>query len=304
MTPMNPWTRFAAAAAFLICFVPALSASIPRSHFAGTFTIIEVEELGPGDGQEAPGGAQWRGAAGQSTRFLSVQHGVRLFQKKTRKELGGPFFKDYARSIKGLGGWGDGDGIFTNYIAHPMQGASSGFVFIHNQPGAEEVEFSRSSAYWKSRLKALGFAALYSTQFELGPYSEATIGNVGKAAKTMGVVDLIITPIGGLGWMIGEDFLDRFVIKRIEKRSQSKARIRFFRVLLNPTRSVANLLRFRPPWYRSHRTIRMFPQAEGEGSDLPNEMGYPPDPILEASRQPVLEFDHAELEQRLQLCCQ
>ncbi len=296
--------RFAAAVVVLCC-MPLLTASIPRSDYTETFLIIGVEEFAPGDGQGTSGGTRWRAVTGESARFLSVQHGVRLLQKKTRSELGGPFFKDYGRSVKGLAGWGDGDGIFTNYVAHPMQGASSGFVFIHNQPGAEELEFGRSRKYWQSRLKALGFATLYSTQFELGPYSEATIGNVGKAAKTMGIVDLIITPVGGFGWMIGEDFLDRFVIKRLEKRSHSKARIRFFRVLLNPTRSVANLLRFKVPWYRPQRTLRLlFPATDVEETGLPGELGHPPGPILEASRQPILELDHTELEQKLQLCCQ
>ena len=302
---MNRWKPIAAAAAFLLCFGSTLAASIPRSDFEETFTIIQVEEFGAGDGQRTPSGTQWKSITGQSARFLSAQHGVRLFQKKTRKELGGPFFKDYGRSLKGLGGWGDGDGLFTNYVAHPMQGASSGFVFVHGQPGAEELEFGRSPAYWKSRLKALGFAFLYSTQFELGPYSEATIGNVGKAAKTMGMVDFIITPVGGLGWMLGEDLLDRFVIRRLEKRSQSKARIRFFRVLFNPTRSVANLLRFKAPWYRPNRTLRLlFPPPEFEESVLPSGVDYPAGPVLEASRQPILELDHSELEQMLHLCCQ
>jgi hypothetical protein len=110
----------------LLYFGSTVSASIPRSDFEDNYTIILVEEFGAGDGQRSPGGTQWKSITGQSARFLSVQHGVRLFQQKTRSELGGPFFKDYGRSIKGFGGWGDGDGIFTNYVAHPMQGAASG----------------------------------------------------------------------------------------------------------------------------------------------------------------------------------
>jgi hypothetical protein len=37
-------------------------------------------------------------------------------------------------------------------------------------PGAIQ-EFGMREVYWKSRLKALGFAIPFSTQFELGPLS-------------------------------------------------------------------------------------------------------------------------------------
>ncbi len=250
-------------------------------------------------------GFNWGSATAESIRFLTIQHGVRLTQEKTFDQMKGPFFADYFDSVKGLKTWRDGDSAFTNYVGHPMQGAVTGYIQVQNDPRGKRANITDGAVYWKSRLKAMGWSAVYSTQFELGPYSEATIGNVGKAAKTMGMVDFIITPIGGFGWMIGEDLLDRFVIRRLEKRSQSKARIRFFRVLFNPTRSVANLLRFKAPWYRPNRTLRLlFPPPEFEESALPSEVDYPAGRVLEASRQPILELDHSELEQMLHLCCQ
>ena len=125
----------------------------------------------------------WQNAASQSLFFLGMEHGFRLTQAKTRHELKGPFFPDWKESVAGVQGWGDGDTVFTNYIAHPMQGGVAGFIQIQNDAHGRSAEFSRSKTYWNSRLRALGWAALYSTQFELGPISEATIGNVGNEER-------------------------------------------------------------------------------------------------------------------------
>jgi hypothetical protein len=198
---------------------------------------------------------EWAPTLRQATLFLGIKHAFRMTEPKTRRELKGPLLKDYAASVKGLGGWADGDGIFTNYVAHPAQGASSGFLHIQNDPVGRETEFSRDRDYWRSRLKALRWAALHSAQFELGPVSEAMIGNVGKKKGTMGFVDLVMTPVGGLGWMIGEDLLDRFVVKQLESRTASLPRRRFYRVAFNPTRGFANLLRGRVPWHRDTRPL-------------------------------------------------
>ena len=101
----------------------------------------------------------WRKAAEQSFLFLSIQNGFRLTQQKTRRELGGPFWGDYWRSVKGLRGWEDGDGAFTNYVAHPLQGAASGYIFLQNSPSGRTAYFSSDSRYWRSRLKAMAWAA-------------------------------------------------------------------------------------------------------------------------------------------------
>ena len=47
-----------------------------------------------------------------------------------------------------------------------------------------------------------------------------------------------------------EDALDRFVMKRIERGTGNFYAIIFSRMLLSPTRTMANLLRFKPPWHR------------------------------------------------------
>jgi hypothetical protein len=207
-------------------------------------------------------GFHWGPALRQSFYFLSVEHGFRMFQGKTRREFRGPFFKDYLKSIQGIQGWGDGDPVYTNYIAHPMQGAVSGFFQIQNDPRGVTQQLDGSKAYWHSRLKAFAWSAAYSTQFEVGLYSEAMFGNVGMKKGTGGYVDLVMTPVGGLGLIVAEDALDRFVIRRLEGRSSSKNAQRFYRAALNPSRSIANLFRLKKPWYRDSRPLDSGPLEE------------------------------------------
>jgi len=192
----------------------------------------------------------WSSAIKQSLLFLGVQHGYAMTQPKTRRDLKGPFFKDYGRSVKSLHGWDDGGRFFTNYVAHPMQGSLLGFIQIQNDPRGMNLRYDNSKAYWHSRLKALAWSAAWSTQFEIGPVSQASIGNVGLHGKQT-YVDLVVTPIGGFGLLVVEDFVDKNIIQMIERRNPGRFYIKVAgRTLLNPTRSVANLLRFKVPWYR------------------------------------------------------
>jgi len=203
-----------------------------------------------------PGTISWKGTIGQSALLLGVQHTLRMAQHKTRKHLGGPFWSDYVYSAEGLSGWDDGNQLMTNYGGHPMMGAITGFVQIQNDRRGILLEWAPDDpAYWKSRFKALGWSAVYSTSFELAPWGEAGIGNVGYDRGTMGYVDLVVTPLAGFGLVLLEDFLDAKVIRRVE-RSQGPTTARIVRVLLNPNRSLANLLRFERP---SHRDTRIVP---------------------------------------------
>ena len=194
----------------------------------------------------------WSTAIKQSLLFVGVQHGYALTQPKTRRDLNGPFLKDYIRSVKSLHGWEDGGRFFTNYVAHPMQGSLLGFIQIQNDPKGMNLSYDNSHAYWRSRLKALAWSAAWSTQFEIGPVSQAAIGNVGLHGKQT-YVDLVVTPIGGFGLLVLEDFVDKHIIHMIERHNSGNFYIKVTsRVFLNPTRSVANLLRFKTPWYRDH----------------------------------------------------
>ncbi|MCA1632506.1 MAG: hypothetical protein LC785_02510 [Acidobacteria bacterium] len=202
-------------------------------------------------GKGSAGGMKfhWSPAIKQSLFFLGVQHGYAMTQPKTRRDLHGPFFKDYLRSVKSLHGWEDGGRFFTNYVAHPMQGSLLGFIQVQNDPRGTSRRFGRSGAYWQSRLKALAWSAAWSTQFEIGPVSQASIGNVGLHGKQT-YVDLVITPTAGFALMLMEDALDEHLIRKIERNSGSFYLKITSRMILNPTRSVANLLRFKKPWHR------------------------------------------------------
>ncbi len=188
--------------------------------------------------------------------MLAIQHGFRLTQDKTTRELGGPFFEDWGRSVKGLRGWRDSDDMFTNYFAHPMQGAITGRIYTTNSRDGELAEFGNSRKYWKTRLEALAWSAFWSAQFELGPLSEATIGNVGMTKKngdgTMGWVDIVITPTLGTALLVGEDAIEKYVLKRMLRDTGGRVStgIKFWRSLLTPSMSFTNLLNGRWPWSR------------------------------------------------------
>jgi hypothetical protein len=192
---------------------------------------------------------RWRSAINQSLMFLAIQHGYALTQAKTRRELKGNFFGDYVKSVKSLHGWADGGRFFTNYIAHPMQGAFTGFIQVQNDPKGLKQRFGTSADYWRSRMKAMAWTAAWSTQFEIGPISQASIGNVGLKGKQT-YEDIVVTPLGGTAMLISEDAIDRFVMERIERRTNNFYIIIFSRMLLSPTRTTANIFRFKTPWYR------------------------------------------------------
>jgi len=191
----------------------------------------------------------WSSAIKQSMFFLAVQHGYAVTQPKTQTALKGPFFQDYFDSVRSLHGWDDGGRFFTNYIAHPLQGAFAGFIQVHNDPKGKGLTLSNSKAYWASRAKALAWSAAWSTQFEIGPISQASAGNVGLQGKqTWG--DIVITPTVGTVIMIAEDALDKYIIRGLERWTKNYYVRIFARMLLNPTRTMANLIRIEIPWHR------------------------------------------------------
>jgi hypothetical protein len=200
-------------------------------------------------------GVNWQGVWSQSAFFLAVEHGYRLgTQPGTRNALKGEFFDDWFTSVAATHGWGDADDFLTNYIGHPMMGAVVGHIFTQNDPRGGTREFSWEAGYWNSRLKATAWSALYSTQFELGPISEASIGNVGYPGQSLsGAVDLVVSPLAGLGWQVGEDALDKYLIVKIENWTRNPVALMLARSFLNPTRSFANAMRFQLPWHRDMR---------------------------------------------------
>jgi hypothetical protein len=214
----------------------------------------QIEEQVPADSEltENTEGFHWKAALLQSGVLLGVQHASRMAAEKTRDGLGGPFWSNYFESVSSIHTWNDGNSIVTNYVGHPLMGATTGYIQVFNDPRGRALEFDLSSKqYWKSRLKAMAWSAAYSAQFEIGPISEASIGHVGKHPPTMAVVDLVVTPVGGFTVMLLEDYLDKHFVSRWEHVGGMKARI--YRVVLNPSRSIANMLRWKYPDYRDSR---------------------------------------------------
>ncbi|HEY2461247.1 MAG TPA: hypothetical protein VGI16_10570 [Candidatus Acidoferrum sp.] len=227
-----------------------------RVNVAGTNASVSAN-LGEPDPQSdviEKRGVEWKSLLLDSTKFLLFQHAFRLAtEPDTRERLGGPFLENYVNSVLSIHGWNDGDPFFVNYIDHPMEGGVVGFLFVAHDPQYRQATFGKSSVYWKSRLRAMAYSAAFSLQFEIGPVSEASIGHVQRWTMQNGVVDWVITPTVGFGWMIGEDALDKYVIERLEVRTQSHVARLLLRGVLNPTRSFSNMMQFKAPWHRDTR---------------------------------------------------
>lgn len=252
----QPETPSEAGALHIPSFSTSLETSLPTPRLARPRIQIQREAPRPG--------FDWDAASRQSFYFLAIEHGFRLAgQSKTRAGLRGHFFKDYIRSIQGIRGWNDGDGIFTNYVLHSMQGAAAGYIQVQNDPRGMYQEFGDGREYWNSRLRALAWSTYYTLQFEVGLFSEATIGNVGKEPGTNGLTDFVVTPLGGFGMMVMEDALDRWVA-RLELNEPRGRKRRFYRILFNPNRSFANMLRGRVPWHRDTRTMEYLGDVQEE----------------------------------------
>jgi hypothetical protein len=219
-------------------------------------------------------GFHWRRALGESFAFLSMQHSV-LVMMGDKKYIytGIPFnhyWHDYKVSLHSWrsAGWDDGDPFLDNYIGHPIQGALTGYIQVQNDPAGRALEFENTKRYWVSRLKAMAWAAAYSTQWEIGPLGEMTVEKYGawngvgavwmhngKLVNGEGQVDLVVTPIGALGWMVMEDYMDHKVARAVENRVQNRFLINVVRCTVSPIRSGVNLLHWRWPWWRESRDV-------------------------------------------------
>jgi hypothetical protein len=198
----------------------------------------------------AAGGVGLGAAFGQAIGFTVVQHLFRLQEGKTRRELGGPFLSDWFKSVSHLGGdFSDHGKMFANYVAHPMGGAVYAHIYRQNDRSRRELEVGEPG-YGGMVLRALAFSTVISLQFELGPLSEASIGNVGmRDPRKMAWGDLVITPVFGTAWMVAEDLIDEKILKRMDgQQIVWRNTVRFF---LNPSRTAANMSRLKWPWYRT-----------------------------------------------------
>jgi hypothetical protein len=198
-------------------------------------------------------GVEWTELGISSFRFLALMHGFRLATEPGTRAGGSGLGSGYTGSVFNLHGWADGDPFYVNYVGHPIQGAVSGRLWLLHDRRYRNAEFGSSAAYWKGKLRATAFAWALSEQFEIGPLSEASVGHIQRDFPQQGFVDHVITPTFGLGWMVAEDVLDKYLIKRIEGRTHNTMARILARSFLNPARSFANLMDWKRPWQRESR---------------------------------------------------
>ena len=161
--------------------------------------------------------------------------------------------------------WADGSPDLDDYVGHPMMGAITNDIWRQNDPKGMTLVQSNTWPYWRSILRATLFSTAYSFEWKLGPIGEASIGHNGDHPQDYqpngsftngtGDVTLVTTPIGGTLWTLAEDALDKHVITRLEGKSRNPFALLGYQ-FLNPARATANILRFRPPWYRDTRVVK------------------------------------------------
>ena len=211
----------------------------------------------------------WLPILWQSFEWLTAQHsGNILMDTETRHDLTThPYWSTYVLCVKNYRWyqWSDDTPFIVHDIGHPMMGAIVSSIFEQNDPKARAVVFENNGNYWRSRLKAMAYSAVYSAQWKVGPVSEASIGNsgrntyyvahLGRTTNETGFQDFVITPVYGFGWNVGEDAIDRYIMPKVHAHVKN----RFYLTTLfwmTPCKSAANILRWKPTYYRDTANIR------------------------------------------------
>jgi hypothetical protein len=206
----------------------------------------------------------WIRVLGESVEMLAAQHGGNiLLDKDTRTALTtGDFWGRYIQCVDNYrwSRWKDDDPFGVDYIGHPMMGGLTSAIYEQNDPKQRALSYENSRRYWMGRLRAMAYSAAYSAQWKVGPVSEASIGNTGIGyyvrqrdgvyTNETGMQDFFVTPIGGLAWNVGEDAIDRLIVSHVRHAHPRNKAILIVASFMTPTRSAANLLRFRAVYYR------------------------------------------------------
>jgi hypothetical protein len=238
--------------AFRGLFTPGPFLPAPTLPTAGHSTAFVLPDPIPSaDPATTPspdeGSIAWRSLLRDSLVLLVVQHAYRIgFEDGTRENLDGPFFEEWFASASTLCCWDDGDRLTTNYLWHPLLGSTASFVFANNHRASEEAPFGNTSPYWKAKGAQGIYTFIYSLNFEVGPLSEASIGNVGLKPGEMTYCDFVVTPAIGLLISVAEDAARLHIIDRVKRNHLYWGNT--LAMLLNPTRAVANVMGGRVPW--------------------------------------------------------
>jgi hypothetical protein len=184
-----------------------------------------------------------------------------------------PYFHDWFVSYDGynLHRWADGDDFIVNDVGHPLQGAVFSRIFFQNSPRGRSAVIGKNRDYWITRLKGVAWAAVWEAQWKVGPFSETSIGNAGgfiylpgcgyKAScltdppkgvhkpptNNTGLSDWVMTPWGGMLWVMGEDTLEKYVVVPIARNHRILGG-RVLRGILEPSKDWAALFMGKLVW--------------------------------------------------------
>jgi hypothetical protein len=244
---------------------PAIELSVTRTGRP----LVPLKEC-PYDKTKAPEcRVHWRQLLISSAVFLAWQNTANLYSGYwyRHETMTGKWWERYVNSVVGYkySVWSDGNPFLDDYVAHPLMGSITNALWIQNDPKGMTLEFSNTRPYWKSRLRAMAFSAVYSTEWKLGPIGESGVGHQGdhlsyedengRFRNETGFVSLVTTPVGGTVLTVAEDVIDKTVIRRLENFNRNPFMLMGYS-FLTPGKTTGNLLRFRPPWYRDSRTVK------------------------------------------------
>ena len=216
-------------------------------------TDIRVNPQDQKKDKDREGHFRWAPAFGESILYTGIMHTFDLTTEAgTRDTLNGHWFTHYVQSVSELRGWSDGDTFMAPYVGHPIEGSVFGFIERQNDPRYRLVQWGDGRDYWVSMFRSLAYSAVWHTQWKIGPVSEASIGNVMLHASP-GFITLVDTPTLGFCTMLAEDAADRYLIMGLENRTSNRTVLVLARSFLNPGRTFANMMAFRPPWVRDTR---------------------------------------------------
>ena len=182
-----------------------------------------------------------------------------------------PYFHDWFVSYGGynLHRWGDGDNFIVSDVGHPLQGAVFSRIFFQNSPRGRGSVIGKNRAYWISRLNGMAWAAVWQVQWKVGPFSETSIGNAGGfvykpgcgiqlscltdpryhklPTNNTGLTDWVMTPLGGMLWVMGEDTLEKYVVEPVAQNHRILGG-RILRGMLEPSKDFAALFMGKLVW--------------------------------------------------------
>ena len=209
----------------------------------------------------------WRGLLIESAAFNALLNAGNLYSGYWYRweTMHGKWFQRWFDSDLGWNWnhWVDGNPRMDQYVGHPMMGAITNYLWIQNDPKGATLEIG-DPGYWKRNMRATVFTTLYHFEWKFGPFGEAGVGHIGdhpthyvagQPRNDTGIVELVTTPVGGLVWTLAEDGLDKVVVKRLEQTPKNPFALLLIS-FLTPSRSTANIFRWRPPWYRDERAVK------------------------------------------------